>query len=290
MARRVRLIHWNKAEAAERAGRLTAWGYTVEAGAVTPADLRQLREAPPEAVVIDLSRLPSQGRDVGLALRTFAATRRVPLVFVEGDPDKVARVKALLPDAAYTTWGRIRSALKEAIARPPAAPVVPQSALAGYAGTALPKKLGIKAGSVVAFVNAPATFGDTLGNLPHGVIVTDRLREDCRVAVWFVQSLEELRRGIAPMAALLTTGSLWIAWPKKSSSLAADLTQQRVRDRPGGGTGRLQGLRNRCHLVRPALHASQEGMSWVPGPSAARRPWAVARRPRASLHVAPMLL
>jgi hypothetical protein len=82
----------------------------------------------------------------------------------------------------------------------------------------------------VALVNAPTTLGNTLGSLPHGVIVADRLREDCRVAVWFVRSVADLKRGIERVAAGLTRGSLWIAWPKRSSSLAADLTQQRVRE------------------------------------------------------------
>ncbi len=65
-------------------------------------------------------------------------------------PEKVTRVKRHLPDAVYTPWSRIRSALKRAIAHPPVRPVVPKSLLGGYSATPLPKKLGIKAGSVVA--------------------------------------------------------------------------------------------------------------------------------------------
>ena len=55
--------------------------------------LREIQEDAPAAVIIDLSRLPSQGRDMGLALRQRKGTRSIPLVFVEGDPKKVARVK-----------------------------------------------------------------------------------------------------------------------------------------------------------------------------------------------------
>jgi len=89
-------------------------------------------------------------------------------VFVDGETEKVERVKNLLPDAVYTTWSRIRGALKMAIANPPSNPVVPRSLLEAYAGTHLPKKLGIKAGSVVALIGAPKGFEKTLGELPEG--------------------------------------------------------------------------------------------------------------------------
>src|SRR5438093_4754768 len=146
---RVRLIHWNSVEAEAGAERLGAAGYHVVAGALDAQTLRALREAPPAAVVIDLSRRPSVGRDLALAIRQYKATRHVPLVLVEGEAEQIARIRRLLPDAAYTTWSRIRSTVKQAIAHPPAEPVVPSSSLAAYSGVPLPKKLGIKPDSVV---------------------------------------------------------------------------------------------------------------------------------------------
>ncbi len=64
--------------------------------------LLQEKENLPDAIIIDLSRLPSQGRDVAMALRSHKSTRVVPLVFVDGEPEEVERVKAQLPDALYT--------------------------------------------------------------------------------------------------------------------------------------------------------------------------------------------
>jgi hypothetical protein len=234
--RQIRLIHWNKTEAEERAARIRAWKHKVDAEPLTPGGLRRLREHPPDAVVIDLSRLPSHGRDVGLGLRKYATTRRVPLVFVGGDADKLAGIKAHLPDAVCTTWGRLRAALTRAIANPPAAPVVPRSALAGYSGTPLPRKLGIRENSVVVLVNAPPGFRLSLGDLPSGAVVMDRWPSRFQLAVWFVRSLRDLESGIRSAAARLREGSLWIAWPKRSSSLGTDLTQQRVRE-AGLGAG-----------------------------------------------------
>ena len=66
-----------------------------------------MREHPPAAVVIDLSRLPSHGRAVAFSLRQSKAARVIPLLFVDGAPEKLDRVKHDFPDAAYTTWNDI---------------------------------------------------------------------------------------------------------------------------------------------------------------------------------------
>lgn len=230
---RVQLIHWNAAEAQERVERLRVAGYEVAYRELTGPDpdlRRQLRENPPAAFVIDLGRLPSQGRDVALTLRQNKATRHVPLVFVEGDAEKVARIRQLLPDATYTSWSGIGGALKRAIARPPAEPVVPTSALAGYSGTPLPKKLGIKANSVVALVGAPKDFRKTLGELPDGVRLRAQASGRCDLAIWFVRSRDELRRWIKAMAVLAADAPLWMAWPKQASGVATDVTQPYVRE------------------------------------------------------------
>jgi len=98
---RVLLVHWNPEEARERASRLRASGHRVEVYAGRGGEgLRELRDRPPDAVVIDLSRLPSHGRAVAVFLRQQKGTRHVPLVFVEGEPEKVARARSLLPDIA----------------------------------------------------------------------------------------------------------------------------------------------------------------------------------------------
>jgi hypothetical protein len=228
---RVQLIHWNAKEAAERADRIRVLGYGVEHDLVGgSAFVRRLGSNPPAAIVIDLSRLPSQGRDLALLLRKRKATRQVPLVFVGGDAAKVARVKELLPDAVYTTWARIGDALEGAVANPPKDPVVPESQSAAYAGKPLCEKLGIKEHMSVGLANAPEGFQATLGDLPAGVQVHPRVDEAYDLTIWFTRSGDELERGIAEMVAHAEPGALWIAWPKRASRLRTDLTQQRVRE------------------------------------------------------------
>jgi CheY-like chemotaxis protein len=120
---RIRIVHWNAAEAEERAGRLPAHAFAVDSDQVGQPGLRRLRQAPPDAVVIDLSRLPLQGRDLAGGLRTYKDTRRVPLIFVGGDPQKVTSIKELLLDAVYTAWDQIVGALQQTIASPPTDPL-----------------------------------------------------------------------------------------------------------------------------------------------------------------------
>jgi hypothetical protein len=127
--------------------------------------------------------------------------------------------------------------LKQAIAKPPASPVVPASNLAGYSGTPLPKKLGVKPHSTVALVGAPKDFEKTLGELPEGVRLKKRADRACDLIIWFVRMRAELYDRVKEMGELTGAGGLWIAWPKQASGVASDMTQNVVRE-----TGLTSGL------------------------------------------------
>ena len=234
--RRVRLIHWRPAEARSRIDALTTAGYAVEYAPFTPTTIREIAEAAPVAVVIDLTRVPSHGRDVAVALRHAKRTRHIPLVLVGGKSEKVSRVREQLPDAAYADWSGIHTALRRAVAHPPENPVVPASGLAGYSGTPLPQKLGIKEGMTVVLVDAPRGFENTLGSLPDGVTLRRGGHAHRDLTIWCATSRATVERRIDGVARGIGTGGLWIAWPKKTSGVASDLTQNDVR-RIGLATG-----------------------------------------------------
>jgi len=227
---RIVLIHWNAEEAEERAARLRRAGHAAGFFADASATgYRSLRADPPDAFVIDLSRVPSHGGALGTWLRQQKATRGVPIVFVDGAPEKVARVRKLLPDAHFTAWSRIRGTLRRALAGPPAKPVVPGT-MDGYAAAPLLKKLGIRKGARVALLGAPKGFERTLGALPEGVRVQRAARGRADRILLFARSPADLRRRFPAAArALAEGGGLWILWPKKASGLATDLTQAGVR-------------------------------------------------------------
>jgi hypothetical protein len=228
----VLLIHWNEAEAEERVLRLRKAGFstlTLCSVSNAPGEFKRLIEKPVDAIVIDLTRLPSHGRDIGVSLRSRKSTRHIPIVFVEGEPDKVSRVKTVLPDAVFTEWSKIGAAVKVAIKNRPANPLVPQT-MAGYSGTPLPKKLGIKPGLVVALVNAPGAFERTLDPLPDGVLMQEDLRGKTDLVVLFASRMADIYEQF-PLAerSIRDGGRLWIAWPKQASGVRTDVTQPGVR-------------------------------------------------------------
>ena len=103
--------------------------------------------------------------------------------------------------------------------------------MAGYSGTPLPKKLGIKEGSRIALVNAPKDFESELGELPDNVEFLKRPTKSLDIILFFVLTERPLVRDFAKLASRLTAnGMIWIAWPKKSSGVATDLSEQRVRE------------------------------------------------------------
>jgi CheY-like chemotaxis protein len=227
--RRVRLVAAKSARSSKMIALLRAAGHVVACGPLSGAVVEGLKRRPPDVVAIDLDRAPASGRDLALWLRKTKATRHLPLVIIEGDAEKTARLCALLPDAVRTSPERIRGAVRQALAHPPATPVVPASAMAGYSGTPLPKKLGIKAGSVVILAGAPDGFETTLGELPDGVTLRRAARGRCDLAIWFVRSRRELERRVVRMGELAGKGGLWIAWPKQTSGIESDVTQHDVR-------------------------------------------------------------
>jgi hypothetical protein len=105
------------------------------------------------------------------------------------------------------------------------------SGLAGYSGTPLPRKLGIKEGSRLAVLSAPDDFDATLGPLPDGVVVRRRLRGPLDVVVFFTTSRTQLERRIEALrGALDPAGRLWVAWPKRASGVTTDVTEDVVRE------------------------------------------------------------
>ncbi|MGD0003392.1 MAG: hypothetical protein ABSE06_04100 [Anaerolineaceae bacterium] len=225
----IRLICWDAAEAKEKAAWLESDGYMVDFEPFTPEVMRLVRHDPPAGVVIDLGRLPSQGRDVALQLRQFKSTRQIPLVLCGGDPLKLPKIQALLPDAFYTPWENILPALVEAMHTPLTNVVVPESSFAGYAGAPLVKKLGIHAHITVALLDPPPGFEQDLAGLPEGVSWCSQPGVACDLVIWFVRTETALFEGLPRVQPGIGKAGLWVVWPKKGSGVESDLTQVIVR-------------------------------------------------------------
>jgi hypothetical protein len=107
----------------------------------------------------------------------------------------------------------------------------PTSGPAGSSGTALVRKLGFRPGARAHYVNAPEGFDALLGELPDGVRVLARPADGLVVVVLFVRERRELERRLPALQARLDrAGMLWVAWPKRASKVATDMTEDVVRD------------------------------------------------------------
>ena len=105
--------------------------------------------------------------------------------------------------------------------------------MAGYSGTPLPKKLGIKEGHQVALLGAPPGFGKTLGKLPAGATTKrePKGKGPFDVIVLFVKRRSDLQKRFRAASKRLDwAGGLWVSWPKKSSGVKTDVDEGFVRE------------------------------------------------------------
>jgi CheY-like chemotaxis protein len=228
---RILLIHWKQTEAEDRAAPPRNIGHTVTVhwDSEDGAGLRRYRETSPDAIVISLDRLPSQGVGVATWFRQQARTRQIPLVFAGGKVEKVQAARRQLPDAIYTDWDSLAKALKQAVGTPVNAPVVPGT-MQSYAGVPLSKKLGLKANCRVALLGAPERFEEKLSPMPAGVTVRKQARGEFAVVLQFVRSMAELEQRFSVATKVVADGGrIWFVWPKKTSGMMIDVTQATVR-------------------------------------------------------------
>lgn len=103
--------------------------------------------------------------------------------------------------------------------------------MAGYSATPLARKLGITTGARIALVAAPAGFERSLDGLPERVTLRRQARGPLDVLVFFCTRRSDLEKRFARLANTIELGGgLWIAWPKKASGVATDLTENVVRE------------------------------------------------------------
>lgn len=101
--------------------------------------------------------------------------------------------------------------------------------MAGYSGTPLPKKLGIKENYRIGLVNAPKSFVPQLGKLPSKTQIVSSLQAPLDLIVCFVDREAKLAQRFPVLAEKLSVnGMIWVAWPKKSSGVKTDLTFDNV--------------------------------------------------------------
>ncbi|MBZ0298430.1 MAG: DUF3052 family protein [Anaerolineae bacterium] len=127
---------------------------------------------------------------------------------------------------------------------------------AGYSGTPLVKKLGLKPGQRILILNPPENYAATLGDLPDGLLQVETATPELDFIQWFTKDRAELEQQFPDLkAALAPDGMLWISWPKKASKVPTDLDENLIRE---------IGLRNGLVDVKvAAVDATWSGLKFV---------------------------
>jgi hypothetical protein len=213
---RIRYIHWNVAEAEAYLEKLRTQGFDVEYDE-RPAsrELAEWRVTPPDLFLIDLTRLPSQGREMGFAIRNSKNLRTVPLVFLGGEPEKVERVKQVLPDAVYVSNHRLIPILKRTLKAGPVKEAVrPAAMMERYGLRTIAQKIGIEANAAVALWEAPGGVEQILAGLPEGVHWVEPDDEHATLAIFFARDEESLKEAFCQARRCRHLKKIWIARQK----------------------------------------------------------------------------
>jgi len=223
------LVHADDAAGAACAKELARLGYRAVRRRWSSPEIARAKVDPPGAVLVSLSRTPSLGRDVAIAMRSHRALLGVPFLLVDGAPGVVANLKKFLPDAVVTGRSRITTSLAGVLKKQPRGARL-LSVFAAYESAPLAKKLGIKAGSIVAVRDAPGGLKGKLGELPAGAKLVVHGKATRDLTMWFVHSHEVLLSEMSAMKQHADSGALWILWNKNASSDAdIRVTQLTVR-------------------------------------------------------------
>jgi len=103
--------------------------------------------------------------------------------------------------------------------------------MAGYSGTPLPQKLGIKTGIAVVVLNAPTNYRKLLGKLPADIKFSGQIAVNSTFVHLFTTKRSELEKKLSILRKKIAdTGTVWVSWPKKSSGVASDITEDVIRD------------------------------------------------------------
>jgi hypothetical protein len=144
--------------------------------------------------------------------------RHIPIIFVDGDPNRIEHLRAALPDAIYTSRIKLLAALKRAkLVANPAAPA--------YRNRTAAQKLGIEEHMRVAVIDAPRGYAQAIGPLPTGAEFEEEPMEALPVTLWFVRDAESFRAaipGIRERAAARLR--VWVAYPKRQSRTTPEIT------------------------------------------------------------------
>ena len=226
----IKLISWHE-DVKAKAAALKQTGIRIDAAPLIRlsgivGDLARLN---PAVLVLDLDKLPSNSREISLALRSSKSACHIPILFAGGVAEKIARIRSEHPDGVFASWSEASQTLAALLQEPPSTPqaMPPRD----FSTTPLLKKLGIRADMEIALIASPDGFEDLLSDLPEHSSLVTRLGGKTGLALCFVRSLKDLTGTLDLLTLRLPKqASVWIVHPKRASKCHVDFNQNDVRN------------------------------------------------------------
>jgi NarL family two-component system response regulator YdfI len=201
--------------------------HAVNAGLVvtTPASLKELLpDAQPSAEgplseplsnrELEVLDLLAEGISNKLIAHRLGISEHTVKTHVASIFAKIEGVRRVLPDAVYTPMSRLRTALRSAIANPPADPLKPAQMMERWGSRTTAQKLGIAKNSRVFVIDPPSGYARAVGELPGGASFEEESADGCALALWFVHGIAEFHAALPRMRTLASRSRLWILWRK----------------------------------------------------------------------------
>ena len=102
---------------------------------------------------------------------------------------------------------------------------------AGYSGTPLAKKLGIKNGFTIRLLNAPTYYFELFEDFPDGVTISKSKRGEKEFIHYFEKNASALNTNLPKLRnEIKQSGMIWVSWPKKASKVETDITEDTIRE------------------------------------------------------------
>ena len=233
----IRLIHWNPAEAQERATRLPDDEFDVDHAPLNPPACEPYAPTHPTPYSSTLAACPPTA-----ATSAYPCARpRPPVGFPSSlstaTPPRLRACASCCPTPSIPTGP---TSSPPCATPSPTRPPSPSCSSPAWPATPVRPcraNSGIKPGYAIALPGEPDDFEATLGDLPDPVTLRRRVQGRCDLIVWFVGSRRQLRQRVQRYGARAGPGGLWICWPKKASGVKTDLSERVVRE-----TGLANGL------------------------------------------------
>ncbi len=225
---RVLLVHWKQEEAEPLVERLREWGHEAAWRGMRQGKEKKVHSARrhgAEIVVFDLARMPVYSKYHAELIRKTKSTAHIPFVFVGGQEEKVARLRALYPDETFTQWNKLRTVLRKLPSKGGAARKAPEAG--AEAPRQLWQKMGLRSGMRVHLHHAPREFFAALGEVPADVEFGEEA-QGAQLSAFFVADWQAFGMALQEIVTRAALTPVWVFYRKgivKSTELRAALLE-----------------------------------------------------------------